>query len=134
MKKLFLMMAVAIASIGVFSCTPDPDEQVRTHYYTIATHDCSWGLADLEYLWDFFNDDVRMFSIEGTLKDANAQALKRYNDILDQIDNDYVCSRFPSYDYENLEEYLYAEVDLILPENGVIDTLATRRWTINGVE
>lgn len=111
------------------------DKNVVTNYYTIATDDFSWSQCneEMEYLFSFFTDDVRMFVIEDTKTKANEQALKRYQDILDQIDNDRICKAFPT-DYDDyLEEYLYAEVHLMRTV-GRPDTLASRKWSIKGVE
>lgn len=127
-------------SMCFFSCDKEKNEptngkeQSVTNYYTIATHDHSFSQSpEMEYLFDFFSDDVRMFIIEGKPSVANAEALKRYEDILAKIDNDRVCHSFPTYYDSNLEEYLYAEVQL-LRTVGIPDTLARRRWSINGVE
>ena len=120
------------------SCSSDDDdkEPAATHYYTIATEDMSWGKAnqaDIEYVANFFTDDVRMFTMEGTRDEADQKALKYYKDILSQIDNDAVCNAFPSYYDEGMEEYLYYAAHLTRTV-GRPDTLKSRYWTIKGVE
>ncbi|MBQ2052003.1 MAG: hypothetical protein II495_07175 [Paludibacteraceae bacterium] len=133
MKKL-LFPLFAIVALTFASCSSDDDkEPVGTHFYTIAGDDKSWGEADMNYVADFFPDDLRMFSIEGTKAEADQEAIKRFNDILSQIDNDAVCNAFP-YDYSvNMEEYLYYAAHLMRTE-GRPDTLKSRYWTIKGFE
>ena len=133
MKKL-LFPLFALAALTFASCSSDDEsEPSGTHYYTIVTDDMSWGKADMSYVADFFPDDLRMFSIEGTKAEADQEAIKRYNDILSQIDNDAVCNAFPSYYDEGMEEYLYYAAYLMRTE-GRPDTLKSRYWTIKGVE
>ena len=133
MKKL-LFPLFAIVALTFASCSSDDEsEPSGTHYYTIVTDDMSWGKADMSYVADFFPDDVRMFTIEGTKSGADQEAIKRYNDILSQIDNDKVRDAFPSYYDEGMEQYLYYAVHLTRTE-GRPDTLKSRYWTIKGVE
>ncbi|MBE6321514.1 MAG: hypothetical protein E7073_00615 [Bacteroidales bacterium] len=133
MKKL-LFPLFAIVALTFASCSSDDEsEPSGTHYYTIVPEDNSWGKADMNYVADFFTDDVRMFTIEGTKSGADQEAIKRYNDILSQIDNDKVRDAFPSYYDEGMEQYLYYAVHLTRTE-GRPDTLKSRYWTIKGVE
>lgn len=134
MKKMFYAMMMAMTVVCLTACEGNSKGPSVTNYYTISTNDHSWSQSsEMEYLFSFFEDDVRMFIIEGTKEEANKEALERYEAILAQIDNDRVCRSFPC-DYDsNLEEYLYAEVDL-LRTVGRPDTLARRRWSIKGVE
>lgn len=136
MKKTLLMMAVcAMFFVG---CQEKETERAggtagtsATHYYTISTNDMSWGRADMNYIADFFTEEARMFTVEGTTGDADREAMKRYNDILSQIDDEAVCSQFPCEYDENLEEYLYYQVYLLRTE-GMPDTLAGKRWSHDG--
>lgn len=133
MKKL-LFPLFAIVALTFASCSSDDEsEPSGTYYYTIATDDMSWGKADMNYIANFFPDDVRMFSIEGTKDEADQKAIERYNDILSQIDNDAVCNAFPSYYDEGMEEYLYYAAHLTRTV-GRPDTLKSRYWTIKGFE
>ena len=132
MKKL-LFPLFALAAMVLASCSEDKDEK-ETYYYTIATDDMSWGKADMNYVANFFPDDVRIFTMEGSSRDeADQKAIERYNDILSQIDNDAVCNAFPSYYDEGMEEYLYYAAHLTRTM-GRPDTLKSRYWTIKGVE
>jgi hypothetical protein len=133
MKKL-LFPLFALAALTFASCSSDDEsEPSGRHYYTIVTDDNSLGKADMNYIANFFTDDVRMFTIDGTKSGADQEAIKRYNDILSQIDNGAVCNAFPSYYDEGLQEYLYYAVHLTRTE-GRPDTLASKRWALNGVE
>lgn len=133
MKKL-LFPLFALAALTFASCSSDDEsEPSGTHFYTIAGDDKSWGKADMNYVADFFPDDLRMFSIEGTKAEADQKAIERYNDILSQIDNAAVCNAFPSYYDEGMKEYLYYAAYLMRTE-GRPDTLKSRYWTINGVQ
>ena len=137
MKKL-LFPLFAVAAMVLASCSSDDDdkEPSGTHYYTIATEDMSWdkaNQADIEYVANFFTDDVRMFTMEGTRDEADQKALKYYKDILSQIDDERVRNAFPAVYDEGLEEYLYFAVHLTRTE-GRPDTLASKRWALNGVE
>ncbi|MCM8872602.1 MAG: hypothetical protein NDJ65_04905 [Paludibacteraceae bacterium] len=144
MKKL-LFPLFAIVALTFASCSSDDKDDpanggsgkggvTGTYYYTIATDDMSWGKADMNYVANFFPDDVRMFTMEGSSRDeADQKAIERYNDILSQIDNDAVCNAFPSYYDEGMEEYLYYAAHLTRTV-GRPDTLKSRYWTIKGVE
>ncbi|MBO6006209.1 MAG: hypothetical protein J6P49_05070 [Paludibacteraceae bacterium] len=139
MKKL-LFPLFAVVALTFAACSSDKDDKdgngegpVGTHYYTIATEDMSWGKADMSYVADFFSDDVRMFTIEGTKSGADQKALERYNEILSQINDEQVCNAFPSVYDESMQEYLYFAVHLTRTE-GRPDTLASKRWALNGVE
>jgi hypothetical protein len=133
MKKL-LFPLFAIVALTFASCSSDDEsEPSGRHCYTIVTDDNSLGKADMNYVADFFPDDLRMFTIEGTKSGADQEAIKRYNDILSQIDNDKVCDAFPTYYDEGMDDYLYYAVHLTRTE-GRPDTLKSRRWTIKGVE
>lgn len=137
MKKL-LFPLFAVAAMVLASCSSDDDdkEPVATHYYTIATEDESWGEAnqdDIEYVANFFTDDVRMFTMEGTRDEADQKALKYYKDILSRIDDERVCNAFHTTYSEGKETYLYFAVHLTRTE-GRPDTLASKRWALNSVE
>lgn len=129
MKKTLLM--IAVCAMFFVGCQEEKEGASATHYYTISTNDMSWGRADMNYIADFFTDEVRMFTVEGTTGDADREAMKRYNDILSQIDDEAVCSQFPCEYDENLEEYLYYQVYLLRTE-GMPDTLAGKRWSHDG--
>ena len=137
MKKL-LFPLFAIVALTFASCSKDDDKEPSgTHYYTIATEDESWGgeanQDDIEYVANFFTDDVRMFTMEGTRDEADQKALKYYKDILSQIDDERVCNAFHTTYSESMETYLYFAVHLTRTE-GRPDTLASKRWALNGVE
>lgn len=135
MKKL-LFPLFALAALTFASCSSDDDkEPVGTHYYAIVPEDNSWGKADMSHMEKIFPDEQKIdFSTEGTKDEADQEAIKRYNDILSQIDNDAVCNAFPSYYDEGMQEYLYYAVHLTRTEGGRTDTLKSRRWTIKGIE
>lgn len=133
MKKL-LFPLFAIVALTFASCSSDDEsEPSGRHYYTIVTDDNSLGKADMNYVADFFTDDVRIFTIEGTKSGADQEAIKRYNDILSQINNTAVCNAFPTYYDEGMDDYLYYAVHLTRTE-GRPDTLKSRYWTIKGIE
>ena len=134
MKKL-LFPLFALAALTFASCSSDDDkEPVGTHYYAIVPEDNSWGKADMSHMEKIFPDEQKIdFSTEGTKDEADQKAIKRYNDILSQIDNDAVCNAFPSYYDEGMQEYLYYVAHLMRTE-GRPDTLKSRYWTIKGIE
>ena len=129
MKKSILVLAVCM--MFLVGCQSDDEGTSATHYYTISTDDMSWGCADMTYIADFFTDDVRMFTVDGTTAAADREALARYNGILSQIDDEAVCAQFPCEYDENLEEYLYYQVHLLRTE-GMPDTLVGKRWSHDG--
>ena len=129
MKKSILVLAACM--MFLVGCQSDDEGTSATHYYTISTDDMSWGRADMTYIADFFTDDVRMFTVDGTTAAADREALARYNGILSQIDDEAVCAQFPCEYDENLEEYLYYQVHLLRTE-GKPDTLAGKRWSHDG--
>lgn len=129
MKKSIL--ALTACMMFLVGCQSDDEGNSATHYYTISTDDMSLGRADMTYIADFFTDDVRMFTVDGTTASADREALARYNGILSQIDDEAVCAQFPCEYDENLEQYLYYQVHLLRTE-GMPDTLAGKRWSHDG--
>lgn len=135
MKKFILILAACALFAACTEKESNPSsssDPVATHFYTISTDDYSWSKADLSYIDTFFTDDSRIFTIENTLAAADSEALAYYWSILDRIDNQRVCNAFPCEYDSNLEEHLFFQVDLMRTE-GRPDTLAIRRWNIDGV-
>lgn len=128
MKKLMMAALIAVTTLAMGSCTKDDNSgsnDKKDYYYNLYTDSQNLNGSSFDAFEPLWDGDVNvMYHIVDTREEADKEALRRFDEILAQINDEVACAGLKG------DDYMTAIMQRV--EGGPHD-LKSKTWTANGI-